>query len=60
MKYEIIIMHTRPNFSEHIIFLEPHSVITDEDEEHLKELFTKAFKEAHPEWTIKKVTVEKL
>lgn len=57
--HKLVIVNTRPEYGENIQFLTIFHVIT-KDEEKTKEIFRKAFKEVHPTWSIKKITIERI
>jgi len=60
--YTISISHTRPPYPDNILFLFTYRARagpTSKDVETLRDIFTRAFKEAHPDWPIKQVNVDK-
>lgn len=53
----IMILHTRPEFAD-VEFLLIYHAREDRDEQSLKEIFARAFKQAHPQWQIKQIIVD--
>jgi hypothetical protein len=58
LDYTIKILHVRPEISKDVDFLLTYKAREDRGEKFVEEVFTKAFKTAHPSWIIKKVTVK--
>ena len=54
----VLILHTRPEFGEDVEFLQVYYAREDRDKQTLREIFAKAFKQAHPQWNIKQVFVD--
>jgi hypothetical protein len=55
--YVISILYTRPEFGEKCKFLSTYYAKEKNDIRHLKKIFASAFKNAHPTWTMVKITV---
>ena len=53
-EYRINIFHTRPGFTENVVFLKWYFAKASDKEELLR-IFYHAFESAHPSWTIKEV-----
>ncbi len=58
IKYTITILHVRPEISDNADFLLTYHALENRGKSFVEEMFTKAFKQTHPSWIIKKVTVE--
>lgn len=56
--YVISVLYTRPHILSDVKFLEVHHIKSPCTPEELRKVFTVAFREAHPDWPIKQVTVE--
>ncbi len=56
--YKIGILHIRPEIDQESEFLLTYRAREKRGEKFVEEMFTKAFKIAHPCWVIKKVTVK--
>ncbi len=56
--YTVWILHTRPEISEDTDFMLSYRAKEDRGKQFVAEMFTQAFKTAHPTWVIKQVTVE--
>jgi len=59
--YAVSVLYTRPHtipFSD-VEFLKVYHIKSPETPEELREVFTAAFREAHPDWPIKQVNVDK-
>lgn len=61
-RYRIAIIHNRPDYPDNVIFIQTMTIEAKEKEAdaiNLKEIFTRAFQEEHPKWSIRKVDVSK-
>lgn len=56
--FKIEILHIRPEVCGDVEFLLTYNAREKRGEKYVEEIFTKAFKTAHPTWIIKKVTVK--
>ena len=55
--YVIRIRHERPEAGKGVEFISTYYAKENQDENTIKEIFTKAFKSAHPNWTITNITI---
>ncbi len=55
--YCISIRHVRPEFGQNVKFVSMYYAREKREEQWLLQTFTKAFKEAHPTWTIEEATI---
>jgi hypothetical protein len=57
--YAVTVLHTRPAYPGRTEFLKIYRIKSNGDPETLRDMFTRAFTEAHPDWQIKQVNVDK-
>lgn len=57
VEYRIMILHKKPEF-ENVEFVSTYYARETKHDEWLKQIFTAAFAQAHPNWDIKEVTVQ--
>jgi hypothetical protein len=56
--YTVRILHVRPEVGKDTEFLLSYNAKESRGKRFIEEMFSQAFKTAHPKWIIKKVTVE--
>jgi hypothetical protein len=56
--YTVWILHVRPEISTDTEFMLSYKAKEKRGKQFVEEMFSQAFKTAHPSWIIKKVTVE--
>ena len=56
VEYAILIKHNRPDYNK-VEFVSTYYTSEKKDKKSIKQIFTKAFRIAHPSWKIKKITV---